>query len=40
MEKSYIIDKVITIGMLITIIGVVISPWIINPTECEDGGYR
>lgn len=31
MEKSYIIDKVITIGMLITIIGVVISPWIINP---------
>ena len=31
MEKSYIIDKVITIGMLITIIGVIISPWIINP---------
>lgn len=31
MEKSYIIDKVITIGMLITLIGVVISPWIINP---------
>lgn len=31
MDKSYIIEKVITFGMLITIIGVVISPWIINP---------
>ena len=31
MDKSYIIEKVITFGMLVTIMGVVISPWIINP---------
>ena len=31
MDKSYIIERIITSGMFITILGVVISPWLINP---------
>lgn len=31
MDKSYILERIITSGMFITILGVVISPWLINP---------
>ena len=31
MDKSYIIERITTSGMFITILGVVISPWLINP---------